>query len=222
MKKYVTLALLALCLGVVPASAFADTLTLVSTGGQTVNGVQIYPYNFSVNGASTLTALLCLNYNREVSVGETWNVTKSSIALDNSQTSINYRALAIIDYDISTGHGGYSASDLQFADWSIFAPSDMAHNSGYTSTAASIVQNALQLASNDAYTHSGFYSAFTIYTPTSNQTGWTNGIPPEFMGYTAPTTSPVPEPSTLMMLGTGLIGAAGAMRRKFSGATLRR
>ena len=30
-----------------------------------------------------------------------------------------------------------------------------------------------------------------------------------------PATSPVPEPSTLLMLGTGLIGAAGTLRRKF-------
>jgi hypothetical protein len=29
-----------------------------------------------------------------------------------------------------------------------------------------------------------------------------------------PATSPVPEPSTLMMLGTGLLGAAGSLRRK--------
>jgi hypothetical protein len=27
--------------------------------------------------------------------------------------------------------------------------------------------------------------------------------------------SPVPEPSTLVMLGTGVLGAAGALRRKF-------
>ena len=32
---------------------------------------------------------------------------------------------------------------------------------------------------------------------------------------TAPTSSPVPEPGTLSLMATGLIGAAGALRRKF-------
>ena len=51
MRKLI--ASLALVLGfvsVVPAS-HAETLQLVSTGGQSVNGENIYPYNFSVNGS---------------------------------------------------------------------------------------------------------------------------------------------------------------------------
>jgi len=36
----------------------------------------------------------------------------------------------------------------------------------------------------------------------------------DFLGNTTPSTSPIPEPSTLLMLGTGLIGSAGALMRK--------
>ena len=215
-KSKIALCVLGVCMGCFPLAAMADTLTLKSASGGSVDGIEIYPYNFSVDGSTTLTNLLCLDFNREITFGETWHVTENSIALDNSQTSIDYRALALIDYALSTGYGGYSSSDLQFADWSIFDPTGVAGYSGYTTGAKDLASLALTTAADDSLTNSGFYSNFTLYSPTGDTSGWTDGIPQEFIGDTAP--SPAPEPSTLILLGTGLVAISGAVRRKLATA----
>ncbi len=206
---------LALSFGIACLPAMADTLQLVSTGSTVVDNVYIYPYNFSVDGSSALSSLLCIDYNREITVGETWNVTEKAIPTDGSINSTDLRALALIDYGINTGYDGYSTSDYQFADWSILDPTDVDKLSGYTSTAASIASLALQDAGNTGLINSGFFSNFTLYAAnTSNTAGWTKGEPQDFIGPGDPATSVTPEPSSFVLMGTGLAGALEAVRRR--------
>lgn len=202
---------LAFLLFFVSLPSFADTLKLVSTGGGAVDGVDVYPYNFSVNGASTRTSLMCLDFNRHVTLGEQWNVSATAIPLDSSTASTDYRA----DAWIYSMLGKYSNADVQFAAWSIFDPTDVDKLSGFDAAAQSLASQGLTMASNQSLINSGFYSNYKLYLPTSNTTGWTDGTPQDFIGTTG---AMAPEPSSLAMLSTGALGVLGAIRRRRLGA----
>jgi len=202
--------LTALCsLVLVTSTASADTLQLVSTGGQAVDNVYVYPYNFSINSSSTLTSLMCMDYNREVSVGEQWNVTTNNVALDSSTLSTQYREEAFLYSELKSN----SASDVQFAAWDIFDDADVKNLSGFTANSNNLVQQALAAANNQTLIASGFFNGYSLYIPTSNQSGWTNGIPQEFVG-----AAQAPEPSSFVLLGSGLLSAAGMFRRRLARA----
>lgn len=189
------------------SSAHADTLHLASTSPTVVNGSYIYPYSFNVDGSNQLTNLMCLDYTREVTNGETWNVNITGIPTDSSATSVGYREAA---YAFST-LGQNSTTVVQYAAWSIFDPS-ISYN-GLNSTQVSQVQSLLQAASgaaqNQTLLASGFFNGFSLYLPTSDQTGWTDGPPQRFIGI-----AQTPEPASFVLLGSGLLGAAGAIRRR--------
>jgi len=117
------------CLGVASMVAKADTLTLNSGTVNPAGGsAEIYPYSFQLDtssGASTVN-LMCLNYNREITAGETWSITEEGIPTGNSLVDLDYRADAILYAEILNPPAGVSASEIQYAEWSIFDPSDRA------------------------------------------------------------------------------------------------
>ncbi len=200
----------------------AETLTLLSVGGQNAGGVYVYPYNFSVNGSTTSPALMSIDLNREVTIGEGWNVTTQGISNSASDTAFREDAWLFSQFgniDPQT-HAAYTNAEIQFAAWDVLDASGISANaayaSGFDSTSTYLVSQALAAANNNLLYASGFFNNFTIYAPTSNTAGWTEGTPQRFIGESAAVT---PEPSGLLLFGTGLLGAATLIVRRKTTAT---
>jgi hypothetical protein len=201
MMRLKTLAL-AFAIGVGALStqtSFADTLTLKSTGTQTAGNDYIYPYNMSINGSSQTTAMMCINYNDEVTVGETWQVQSQQLS---TSSSTQLQEDAWLFSKVNT----YGALDVQLAVWYLL-DTDVKNNSAWSDLVElpliEKAQNALPTLTNS------FLSQYTIYSPVlSNQTGWTEGTPQSYI------TAATPEPSSLLLLGTGLCGASVFLIRR--------
>jgi hypothetical protein len=98
-----------------------------------------------------------------------------------------------------------SASEIQYAEWSIFDSTDLNGNPLFDLTARFLATDALFEASSQQLINSGYFNQFTLYIPSND----TPSGPQEFIG-----TATTPEPSSLMLFGSGLIGMAGVIRRK--------
>lgn len=201
--------LVALSLGT--GTALADStvdMKLTSVGGNNAGGVYTYPYNFSINGAAPV-ALVCDSYNNEVIVGETWKATVTSLIsaqglfANQPNALLDYKAAGLIFKSILNGTLGANVGN--FAIWGLFSTS--AQNNSYfqSSGAGAIETQYLGLA---ATAKNSTFAGLVLYTPVAGTQSW-GGTAQEYIGY-----SPVPEPGTLALFGTGLLSLSGIIRRK--------
>lgn len=194
-----------LCLALTPVLAKADTLTF--NDGPTGD---IGPFNLTLNGTQSVQ-LFCMNDYNLIQDGESWGVNvvngMSFAGSASNTTGFQYEEEAYI----YSQYGSSSASTVQHALWQIFDPSN---SSNYNSASNALVASANSFAlglvgdtgNNSVLANTTFYiwdgGAIT------NQDG--NYPPQNFVG----DPSAVPEPSSLMLFGSGLLGLAGGLRRK--------
>ncbi len=188
-----SLLLLTLALAVAPASASVNMDFTGVTGGQSYQGVETYPYLFNV-GSTSNVPLMCLSFHEEISGGETWLANEGTVTTSSSQS--DQEAAWLFRQDLV----GTPDPDINGAIWYLFEGAPP-----LTSGAQAFYDAAVA-----AYT-AGFSNAelagIVIYTAIPGTQTGDLGTPQNFMGV-------APEPGTLVMFGSGIVGLAGLLRRK--------
>ena len=196
-KTLVIVSFLVVGLSLVSGTATATNVMMQFNGnGSYSYNYPTYPYYLTVN--ANPETLMCVSYNEHISYGETWQAD----------------VMSLDEYAVFSGIGYQEAGELAWLY--LQAASDGGADPLYNAEAWYLAEGvpapepspAMGALLASMQFSQGQYPGIRVYVPIDGTQSWTGEPAQRFIG--------TPEPSSLFLLSTALIGAVGVLRRKIN------